>query len=113
MPVSSVRQVAPPSVVRNRPPASSSAKPAAAVGKLASTTSSDVETLPRAQVRPPSVVRASVPLSPGANAVPDARPATIRLKLPLRRPPTGLKFAAGVVGQRRGPQVAGRDDARG
>ena len=92
VPVSSVLQVSPASVVRNRPPAVSSAKPVVAVGKATSRTSSEVDTLPRLHVRPASVVRASVPLAPGANAVPCCRPATIRENAPLRRPPTAVKF---------------------
>jgi hypothetical protein len=48
------------------------------VGNATSTTSSEVETLPRLHVLPPSVVLANEPLSPGAYAVPAWPPARTR-----------------------------------
>src|SRR5919201_2208850 len=92
VPVSSVLHVAPLSFVRNRPPAKSRATPTVAEGKDTSRTPSDVETLPRVHVRPPSTVLASVPLSPGANAVPAWKPASMRLNVPLKRPPIGANL---------------------
>jgi hypothetical protein len=113
VPVSSGRHVVPPSRVRNRPPAVSSAKPSSFVRNETSSTSSEVDTLPRTHVRPPSDRRGQRAVLAGRERRPGPAAGAHPQESAAEAPSDRGERAARVVGHRGGAGRAAHDDARG